>query len=240
VRLSPLGTVATVWPIVPAPDDRWWWRLWSSRWNVNWQGKPTYSEKTCPSATLSTTNPTWPDLGSNPGHGGKPATNCLGHGASFFYVTLTWNDLTSANESCILEHTTAFVSSSSLLQNTCFWAIAFLRKFCQTCLFHREFDHTVFTSLDFAKVMFFTEQGHQPCVQPPTWKTRSPYLCLPVTGLPSYTPRHRFSFCHLLWLAGLWWRYSSPPPHGTQLLYTILKFWNLFENILPCKYVNFN
>jgi hypothetical protein len=27
------------------------------------QGKPKYSEKTCPSATLSTTNPTWPDLG---------------------------------------------------------------------------------------------------------------------------------------------------------------------------------
>jgi hypothetical protein len=27
----------------------------------------TYSEKTCPRATLSTTNPTWPDPGSNPG-----------------------------------------------------------------------------------------------------------------------------------------------------------------------------
>jgi hypothetical protein len=24
----------------------------------NWQGKPNYSEKTCPSVTLSTTNPT--------------------------------------------------------------------------------------------------------------------------------------------------------------------------------------
>jgi hypothetical protein len=56
VRLRPLGTVATVWYIVPAPHDRWW--LWSNRWNVNWQGKPKYSEKTCPSATLSTTNPT--------------------------------------------------------------------------------------------------------------------------------------------------------------------------------------
>jgi hypothetical protein len=61
VRLSPLGTSATVWPIVPAPINRWWW-MWSSRWNENWQGKPKYSEKTCPSATLSTTNPTWPDL----------------------------------------------------------------------------------------------------------------------------------------------------------------------------------
>jgi hypothetical protein len=46
-----------IWPIVPAPDDRWGW-LWSSWWNEHWQGKPKYSEKTCPSATLSTTNPT--------------------------------------------------------------------------------------------------------------------------------------------------------------------------------------
>jgi hypothetical protein len=27
-------------------------------WNEEWQGKPKNSEKTCPSATLSTTNPT--------------------------------------------------------------------------------------------------------------------------------------------------------------------------------------
>jgi hypothetical protein len=65
VRLNPLGTSATVWPIVPAPDDRCWC-VWSSRWNKNWQGKRKYSEKTCPSATLSITNPTWPDLCSNP------------------------------------------------------------------------------------------------------------------------------------------------------------------------------
>jgi hypothetical protein len=54
------------WPIVPAPDDRWGW-LWSNWWNEDWQGKPKNSEKTCPSAILSTTNPTWPDPGSNPG-----------------------------------------------------------------------------------------------------------------------------------------------------------------------------
>jgi hypothetical protein len=30
---------------------------------------------------LSTTNPTWPDLSSNPGcHIGQPATNCLSYG----------------------------------------------------------------------------------------------------------------------------------------------------------------
>jgi hypothetical protein len=54
--------------------------MWSSQWNENWQGKPKYSEKTCLSATLSTTNPTWPDLGSNPGRRhGKPANNCLNY-----------------------------------------------------------------------------------------------------------------------------------------------------------------
>jgi hypothetical protein len=46
------------------PARLWWWRIW---WNEDWQGDPKYSEKTCPSATLSTTNPTWPDPGSNPG-----------------------------------------------------------------------------------------------------------------------------------------------------------------------------
>jgi hypothetical protein len=75
--------VAHCWPIVPAPDDRWWW-LWSSRSNEDWQGKPKYSEKTCRSDTLSTTNPTWPDLGSNPGcRGGKPATKRLSYGTAY-------------------------------------------------------------------------------------------------------------------------------------------------------------
>jgi hypothetical protein len=64
-NLSPLGTAATVWSSVPAPYNRWW--LWSYWWNSNWQGKPKYSEKTCPGATLSTRNPTWPHPGSNLG-----------------------------------------------------------------------------------------------------------------------------------------------------------------------------
>jgi hypothetical protein len=39
--------------------------------------------ETCPSATLSTTNATWRDLGSNPGrHGGKPTTNRLSYGTA--------------------------------------------------------------------------------------------------------------------------------------------------------------
>jgi hypothetical protein len=78
VRLSPLCTSATNLPIAPAPDDRLWW-VWSSGCNENMQErKPKYSEKTCPSATLSTTNLTWPDVGSNLyRRGWKPATNHL-------------------------------------------------------------------------------------------------------------------------------------------------------------------
>jgi hypothetical protein len=54
-----------------------------AQWNENWQGKPKFSEKTCPSATLSATNPIWPDLGSNLGRrGGKPATNRLSYGTA--------------------------------------------------------------------------------------------------------------------------------------------------------------
>jgi hypothetical protein len=45
------------------PGRLWGWRVW---WN-EWQRKPKYSEKICTDATLSTTNPTWPDPGLNPG-----------------------------------------------------------------------------------------------------------------------------------------------------------------------------
>jgi hypothetical protein len=78
VRLSPLGMAATIWSIVPVPDDGWW--VWSSQWN-DWQGKSKYLEKTCLSSALSTTNLILPALGSNPGHcDGKSATNHLSYG----------------------------------------------------------------------------------------------------------------------------------------------------------------
>jgi hypothetical protein len=52
-------------------------------WDEDWQGKPEYSEKTYPSATLSTTYRTWPYPASNTGRrGGKPATTCLSDGAA--------------------------------------------------------------------------------------------------------------------------------------------------------------
>lgn len=51
---------------------------------------------------------------------------------------------------------------------------AFLRRFCQICL---ELDCLVLTTLDFAAVIFFTEQSRQIRVQPPIWRTRSLHLC---------------------------------------------------------------
>jgi hypothetical protein len=51
VQLGPLGTKR---PIVPAPDD------YNDGKLVEWRvaGETKYSEKTCPSSALSTTNPT--------------------------------------------------------------------------------------------------------------------------------------------------------------------------------------
>jgi hypothetical protein len=83
------GYCGHYWPIVPSPDDRWGW-LWRNWWNEDWQRKPKYSENTCPSATLSTTNPTCLNPDMNPGrHGGKPATNRLSYCAALHW-SLSW------------------------------------------------------------------------------------------------------------------------------------------------------
>jgi hypothetical protein len=43
-----------------------------------------------PHATFPTTNPTWPHMGSNPGHdNGKPAINCLNYGTAPTLLNLT-------------------------------------------------------------------------------------------------------------------------------------------------------
>jgi hypothetical protein len=45
--------------------------------------------KTCPSATLSTTNPTFIEPGANPGlRGERPATNDLSHGTANQAITI--------------------------------------------------------------------------------------------------------------------------------------------------------
>jgi hypothetical protein len=67
-----------------------------------------------------------------------------------------------------------------------FWAITFIRRFCQIA--------SGFHLFAFRNSNCFTEQGRQPFVQPPAWRTRSLYLYPPGTGWPSYTPRHRVPF----------------------------------------------
>jgi hypothetical protein len=58
-------------------------QLMVHQWNEIDREKPTTRRKTCPSATLSTTNFTWTDPGSNPGlRGERPATNRLNHGTA--------------------------------------------------------------------------------------------------------------------------------------------------------------
>jgi hypothetical protein len=48
----------------------------------------------------------------------------------------------------------------------------------------------------------------------PTCRARSPYLYPPGTWCPSYISRYRVPFRRLVLLAGLWWRYSKPPPRA--------------------------
>jgi hypothetical protein len=59
---------------------RW---IWSNWWNKNWHWKLKYYKKSSQNATLSTTNSTWPDLGSNVRRRlGKPAINRLSCGTA--------------------------------------------------------------------------------------------------------------------------------------------------------------
>jgi hypothetical protein len=91
LRADWLDGILANWPIVPAVEDLQVWGIWQ---NENWQGKPKNLEETClsttlcrgnqrtwtkpvPSTTLSTTNPTWLDLGCCYE---KLATNCLKYG----------------------------------------------------------------------------------------------------------------------------------------------------------------
>jgi hypothetical protein len=76
--------------LIQALDGRKCW-MWSSWWNGNWQRKPKYSVRPHPSATLSTTDPVWPDLCPNPSrHDGKPVTNRFSCGMASEIWTYFW------------------------------------------------------------------------------------------------------------------------------------------------------
>jgi hypothetical protein len=110
--------VAQLLAYCTCPGWVWGWRIW---WD-EWQGKAKYSEKTCPGATLSTTNPTWPDPGLNPGRrSGKPTTNRFSYGAAtspLNYSTNKWNNCFSLYGSTALcWDWTAFSVSWSFTQS---------------------------------------------------------------------------------------------------------------------------
>jgi hypothetical protein len=137
VRLSPLGTSATNWPIVSAPDDRWWW-MWSSRWNEIWQGKPKYSEKTCTSATLSTRNPTWPDLASNPDRlCGTPATNHLSYGTASFCPLLAFDRHGILITSCIIHFSWWSISQVGIFSDPLLFIMFCLQRLFASCFHNR-------------------------------------------------------------------------------------------------------
>jgi hypothetical protein len=86
-------------------------------------------------------------------------------------------------------------------QNSPFWVMAFLRRFCQTC---HDLHRLVFTSEDFSTVIILQSKvvrlasnpqpgGPSFCIYVPQWQGGS--VIPPGTGFPFY---------HLLWLGGLW------------------------------------
>jgi hypothetical protein len=63
--------------------------------------------KTCPSATLSTTVPTWTDPGSNLDLcGERPATNRLSHGTASTFILIEWlsKKLLHTNDKVVTVH----------------------------------------------------------------------------------------------------------------------------------------
>jgi hypothetical protein len=89
VRLSPLGSAATTGLLyqprmIDDGDCGAIGGMKTDRGNRSTRRKPT------PSATLSTTNTTWSDPGSNPGgRGEKPATHRLSYGTAYNSTILT-------------------------------------------------------------------------------------------------------------------------------------------------------
>jgi hypothetical protein len=82
VRLSPLGTAATIGLLFQPHmrDDGECAAIGGTKIDT---GNRSTGRKPAPSATLSTTNPTSPDPGSNTGRRGrKPATNRLSYGTA--------------------------------------------------------------------------------------------------------------------------------------------------------------
>jgi hypothetical protein len=70
----------------------WVWRA-TVEWHIDGENRRNW-RKSCPSATLSTTNATWIDLGANPGlRSERPVTNGLRHGTAYSFSYFHYNSL---------------------------------------------------------------------------------------------------------------------------------------------------
>jgi hypothetical protein len=79
-RTESLGAMASNGPVMPASDDGWVQNITGV---IIGSEIPKLLQKTCPGATLPTTNPTWTTLALNPGLRAKTlATNRLSYGTS--------------------------------------------------------------------------------------------------------------------------------------------------------------
>jgi hypothetical protein len=92
-----------------------------------------------------------------------------------------------------------------------FWATASLRRFFWIYI---ELDHLVLTSVDSTIIIYFTEQGHQPCIQPPNLEDQVSVFMAPsdrLAQLYSEAPGSLFiSFSG----SRLQWMYSDLPHTG--------------------------
>jgi hypothetical protein len=116
------GSSAQAWmptyvSILRIPQMIWVWR---ATVELYWQGKNRRTRrKTCPSATLSTTNPTWIDTDANPGLlGERPATNDLSHGtARREYTLLTSGSWQNSNKSLLRNKQPSVPTDTELLMS---------------------------------------------------------------------------------------------------------------------------
>jgi hypothetical protein len=104
-----------------------WYEFGERRWNdILTRKKWRTRRKTCPSATLPTTNPTWIDQGANPGlRGERPATNDLSHDTTLYH-TVTGTRFFSSPMICELffryDGYTIVVKAASLRIVQCVWS----------------------------------------------------------------------------------------------------------------------
>jgi hypothetical protein len=84
-------------------------------WNDTDKGKQSTQRKPCPTASFSTTNNMWTDVGSNLGlHGVWPTTNCLSQGAAYVRSVLA----TYTSSLCVATEQKAEVQQAAASHNT--------------------------------------------------------------------------------------------------------------------------